>query len=139
MSTSAHLCAGTGAVRQFTAMAAPGSDSAVHRRRKPFTSAVTHAWRRFATAPSRSTTQSKTASTKAQSIPALQNIRFEFEDSRSRINTDLLTRSFGASLRGRTRRVLARLTMGACRPPRPPEFASHCDFVRAPTSLETIQ
>ena len=140
MSTSAHLCAGTGAVGQFTAMAAPGPDAAVHHRRKAFTSAAAPACGRLATAPSQFNTQSNAPSTRAKSIPASQNIRSEFENLRDRISPYPLA-SYGASLRGRTRRVLARLRMGACRPPRPPEFtfASHLDFARAPTSLETIQ
>ena len=137
MSTSAHLRAGTGAVGQFTAMAAHGSDTAVLRKRKPFTSAAVPACGMLSTAPSQFTTQWNPAPTKAKSIPTSQNIRSEFEDSRIRKKTYPVAKSFGASLRGRTRRVLARLTMGACRPPRPP--TSHCDFERAPTSLETIQ
>lgn len=69
-------------------------------------------------------------------VPKSQDCLYEFGNLRDRISPYPLA-SFGASLRGRTRRVLARLTKGACRPPRPP--TSHCDFVRAPTSVETIQ
>ncbi len=145
MNSAAHAVVGRGAAQWGRPIAAflPDAQQVHHHAaaerggHNPYTSSEDRAAGTLVSAQPYSEAMERGAITPSVAVPKSQDGLSEFEDSRIRKKTHPLAKSFEASLRGRTRRVLARLTKGACRPPRPP--TSHCDFVRAPTSLEIIQ